>query len=208
MRLYDKHPHHKRQQKMSRQIKAVVLDAFGTTVQTVPRSGIYYQVLSKAENYRDARFRALTENVDLPMLAQNLGLPEIDPSDLSKLYNEASDLHLYEDTIEFVERCKTDGMKIGICSNLAYHYGTKVKSLLPLVDQFTFSFEVGAIKPQRQIYEAVCNGLNVLPQQVAFIGDTPLADKYGPDAFGMRGVHLKRREGDTLASALNRAFAA
>lgn len=191
---------------MVNKINAVVIDAFGTTIQTVPRTGVYHKVLSQLKDYRDARFKALTTNADLDAIARDLGLSPVETEDLQLLHQEIASLKPYDDTTDFIDRCLADNLKIGVCSNLAYHYGDAVRSLLPKVKHFTFSFEIGAIKPQREIYEHVCTSLGSRPEEIVFIGDTPLADKIGPDAFGMRGVLLKRREGDTLTSALERAL--
>ncbi|RFQ09969.1 HAD family hydrolase, partial [Pseudomonas sp. ATCC 13867] len=54
------------------------------------------------------------------------------------------------------------------------------------------SFRVGAVKPERAIYEQVSLQLNCPLSSMVMIGDTLEADCLGPRRFGMRGFHLNR----------------
>jgi FMN phosphatase YigB (HAD superfamily) len=60
-----------------------------------------------------------------------------------------------------------------ICSNLAKPYGVVIDRLLR---RFCFSrylsYEVGAIKPERKIYESIVDGSGLTPERILFIGDT------------------------------------
>ncbi len=187
-------------------VKAIILDAFGTVIQPVPRSGPYNTVLSKAADFRAARNLALTLNANLHELAQALELPPVDDDVVAALKAEVAGLTLFDDTTPFLRQVKEAGYQVAICSNLGHAYGEKTRSLLPEVDYFTFSFEVGAFKPDPRIYQHVCEGLDILPNHAIFIGDTPLADGKGPEDYGMTSEIIKRGEGDTLFSALDRAL--
>jgi HAD superfamily hydrolase (TIGR01549 family) len=82
---------------------------------------------------------------------------------------------------------------LAICSNLAKPYGAVIDRLLP---QFNFtlhlSYEIGAVKPDREIYESIVTGTGLAPRQILFIGDTSLADYEGPTQFGFQAKHLVR----------------
>lgn len=93
--------------------------------------------------------------------------------------------------------------RIALCSNLAYGYGGKVKALLPeVVESKVFSYEVGAKKPEPEIYQAVCEQLGLPPARILFIGDSPRCDEKGPREFGMKSLLLNRKTGQTLKSLL------
>jgi FMN phosphatase YigB (HAD superfamily) len=98
------------------------------------------------------------------------------------------------------------GIKVGVCSNLAAPYGRAVKRIFPGLDAYGFSFELGMIKPDPQIYHAVCNMLGASlgdaadgdAAQLSMIGDSLNCDCHGPRAVGISGIHLDRSgKGDT-----------
>jgi HAD superfamily hydrolase (TIGR01549 family) len=186
--------------------KAIILDAFGTVIQPVPRNGPYQAVLSQAVDFRVARNLALTLNDDLHGLAKALNLPTVEQDIISALDTEVAGLAIYDDTLPFLKYVKGEGYRVAICSNLGHAYGARTRELLPDVDHFTFSFEVDSFKPDNLIYQHACDGLGIVPDHAIFIGDTPLADGKGPRDFGMNSEIIKRSEGDTLFSALERAL--
>ena len=81
-------------------------------------------------------------------------------------------------------------------------YGKVVSSLLPTLDVYAWSYEVGAIKPEPQIYQYLIDQLGCHAKEVLFIGDTPLADFSGPNEFGMSAHLIDRKNGQTLADIL------
>lgn len=186
--------------------KAIILDAFGTVIKPVPRNGPYHSLLSSAADLRAARNLALTFNGDLHALSKALGLPTVDEDTIQALAAEVDGLSLFDDTLPFLKHIKSEGYLVAICSNLGHAYGPKTKQLLPEVDHFTFSYAVGHFKPDHRIYQHACEGLRISPDHAIFIGDTPSADGTGPRQFGMTSEIIKRNEGDTLFSALNRVL--
>lgn len=81
-------------------------------------------------------------------------------------------------------------------------YGKAVSSLLPPLDAYAWSYEVGAIKPEPQIYQYLIDRLGCQTKDVLFIGDTPLADFNGPKAFGMSARLIDRKNGQNFADVL------
>ncbi len=188
-------------------LRCIVVDAFGTIVKPVSPIGAYHKVLKQSTDFRWARHAALTENMNLRDLSQKLALPPPTEEMMTALQIEISNIEPYEDSLSFLENAKSAGLKIAVCSNLAYEYGTPVKTIFAeFVDYFSFSFEVGFAKPEPEIYADVCSHLAVLPEEAFFIGDTPDADLTGPTNFGMMASLLKRKDGETLFDCLHKDF--
>lgn len=183
---------------MTNSIKGIVLDAFGTVIRPVSRNGAYQAVLSKATNFRLARNLALKENLTITELAQKLNLEPPSADILRDLAHEVEHLECFPDVYPFLQSAEDCGLKIAICSNLAQAYGNRTRGLLQNVDTFVFSYEIGAVKPEPIIYKKVCDALDLPPENLLFIGDTPLADFDGPKAFGMEARLIKRMNGQTL----------
>lgn len=74
--------------------------------------------------------------------------------------------------------------------------------LLPDLDAYLFSYELGAAKPDPEIYVATCTALGCRPREVLFIGDSRRCDFEGPRAFGMQAEWLDRKNGLTLLDTL------
>jgi FMN phosphatase YigB (HAD superfamily) len=67
--------------------------------------------------------------------------------------------------------------------------------LLPDLDSYSWSFEVGAVKPDPRIYEHALSTLGVDAARTLFVGDTPEADLHGPRRAGMRACLVDRNGG-------------
>jgi HAD superfamily hydrolase (TIGR01549 family) len=82
---------------------------------------------------------------------------------------------------------------LAICSNLAKRYGAVIDKRL---QQFNFSkhfsYELGFIKSDKEIYDSIVNSNGMTPEQILFIGDTWLADYDGPTKYGFQAKHLVR----------------
>ena len=118
------------------------------------------------------------------------------------LLADLQDITLYEDTIVTLDKLKQSGFQLALCSNLAALYGNKVFEMLPNLDAYVWSYEIGAIKPDPKIYEALLDQIGCAAHEVLFIGDTPLADVTGPSLFGMSARLIDRKRGQTLQDVL------
>ena len=74
--------------------------------------------------------------------------------------------------------------------------------MLPRLDAYAWSYEVGAIKPDPRIYQHLIDQLGCTAEEVLFIGDTPLADIQGPSNFGMSARLINRKDGQMLNEVL------
>jgi len=123
-----------------------------------------------------------------------------------EIQEELASLTLFDDVLPALNALANRGVPFAICSNLARPYGVVIDKLL---SQFNFdrhlSYEIGAIKPDREIYESILKGKGLVPGQILFIGDTLLADYEGPTQFGFEAKHLVRGQAsgsNTIASLL------
>lgn len=182
-------------------IKAVAFDVFGTIVEIGDKRRPYKQLMQKIyeagreKNLKDAEFLMSTNIAfsDVPSLfdtkisSENISFLE------KELLSELSTIKLYPEVLPTFNRLKEAGYKIGLCSNLATPYAKPVKELLPFeLDAYAWSFEVGAIKPEKRIYQRLCESLHCMPNEVLMIGDTLKADYLGSQSFGMHAFHLNR----------------
>lgn len=136
------------------------------------------------------------------VFAQELGLESLLPAIHQELAEDLAGCRLFEDVAPTLQRLRADGCRIAVCSNLAQPYSEVVRRLLPDLDAYVFSFEVGAKKPDPAIYRAVCVALDCQPREILFVGDSQRADVDGPRRFGMSARLIDRREGQILDEVL------
>ena len=189
----------------------IIFDVFGTLVKIGERRSPYRKLMKwLKENGRqpkpdDAKF-IMSQNLSFTELVKLLGI-NIPDQLLQELEHDLNDelqsIVLYEDTLSTLEELKELGFRLALCSNLALPYGKVVSSLLPHIDTYAWSYEVGAIKPESQIYQYLIDQLECRAKDVLFIGDTPLANYSGPNEFGMSARLIDRKNGQKLADVLN-----
>jgi len=89
--------------------------------------------------------------------------------------------------LHWIAKLRKNGLRIGILSNLPRPLGTRLRSrdgFLTHFDHVTFSFELGCVKPQREIYDDAVRGLGVAPAEALFIDDRP-ENIPGPQSAGL-----------------------
>lgn len=183
-------------------IRAVVFDVYGTLVRIGERRAPFRALLTRMEaagRARQAGDAAAIMSCELDLagaaalLGAELAAPELAALERD-LQDELASVCLFPDTLAVLRALAARGLKLGLCSNLAAPYAAPVLRLLPALDAYAWSFEVGAIKPEPAIYAYACRQLGCEPGQVLMVGDTPEADLHGPRRYGMRSL-LLRREG-------------
>lgn len=180
-------------------INAVCFDVFGTLIHFTGRRVNPYRHLINAT---DEKLPLLTLNEKIEFFAEQLGLGYLVPVMRRELENEVSGLQLFNDVEDVIKQLRARNKKIAVCSNLAAEYGDAVKAMLPGMDAYVFSYEVGEVKPAPAIYQSVCSSLGTKPGKTLFIGDSKRCDFTGPAKFGMRSIWLRRDQGQYLAIAL------
>lgn len=190
----------------------IVFDLYGTLVQFGINHHPFRKILlwareqGRSPQPDDAR-RLMTADKDCAELLATLGI--FPPANMlaqlhQEIQEELASLTLFDDVLPALDVLANQGIPLAICSNLAKPYGAVIDKLLP---QFNFarhlSYEIGAIKPDREIYESIVTDTGLVPEQILFIGDTSLADYEGPTQFGFRAKHLVRSQpsgGNSIAS--------
>jgi HAD superfamily hydrolase (TIGR01549 family) len=184
-------------------IRAVVLDVYGTIAWIGDKHAPYEQLLRLGSERGRAilaedGFTLMSRPLCMETAAALLRIPAT-PAEIleleDELRQELASIRLYPDAIPVIKALRAGGIKVALCSNLTSEYAPPILALLPMrLDAYAWSFEVGAIKPQRRIYEYVCGALQCSPEQVLMVGDTPDADVDGPRACGMQSMLLAREQ--------------
>lgn len=193
-------------------ITAIIFDVFGTLLHIEKRENPYRQLLrigtrqGRPISPGDSKI-IMTLDGGLSQAAGLLGI-ELSIDQLATLQGmldaELESIRLFDDALPAIERLQQGGIKIGLCSNLAKPYCPVVRRLIPGLDGYALSAEEGAVKPDPQIYTAICSQLGVVPgrvfgvdaEHVLMIGDSKSCDVDGPRASGILGHHLNRSGGD------------
>ena len=108
------------------------------------------------------------------------------------LLDEIASVRLFDDAWPTINEIRAVGLKVAVCSNLAAPYGVPVKLLLPDLDAYALSYEVGFVKPSPEIYQLCTQLLGASAQSCLFVGDSYVADVEGPRAVGMSSVLIDR----------------
>jgi FMN phosphatase YigB (HAD superfamily) len=191
-------------------VKAMVFDVFGTLVRMRDPRRPFRKLLEKLylkglAPQPDDGSRLMSSNVGLAGVPKFFGvdLPaaEISPFELD-LYAELSTIELFPEVLSTLTALRDAGYKLALCSNLAMPYAIPVKLLLPPLDAYGWSFEIGAVKPNPVIYQEVCRRLDCLPNEVLMVGDNLEKDCQAPCRYGIHGFHLVREEDSPAGDAI------
>jgi HAD superfamily hydrolase (TIGR01549 family) len=183
--------------------KLIVFDLYGTLIQFGTTHHPFRKILKWAHSQgrkpqdNDARI-LMTRNEDPETLFNSMGIAvpdELLQSFHREIQEELNSLTLFDDVIPALEELIEAKIDLAICSNLAKPYGEIIDRLLP---DYSFtrvlSFEVGFIKPDYGIYDAILNQTGYKKENVLFVGDTFIADYEGPVRYGFHALHLCRNQ--------------
>ncbi len=177
-------------------IEAVCFDAFGTLVEITDKRQAFvplFRALS-ADKRRELKHRLMRETQAVDDWPELLGVEVDDMTRLdvmARVTAEVCSVAMRPGMADIWNELRGQGLKLALCSNLASPFGTVIRHILPDVpDVEGLSCKVGAIKPEPAIYAHVLDGLRLDPEKVLFVGDTASADIEGPQAAGMRAIHV------------------
>jgi putative hydrolase of the HAD superfamily len=104
---------------------------------------------------------------------------------------------VYDDSIPFLGKLRTAGIKIAIVSNCTEHTRPLLTrlGLIGLADAVILSCEVGAAKPSAEIFLRALDQLEVAASAALFVDDQA-SFCAGGAALGIRAVHIVRGELD------------
>lgn len=196
---------------MSNSPKVIVFDAFGTLVKIGNSRSPYLKLMKwqkqsgRKPTSKDASI-IMSTNANLSQIGNLFG-NEIPVNLLVELNADLTldldSIELYSDTVVVLQTLKNRGFKLALCSNLAMPYGEKLKKILPnFFDELILSYEIGSIKPDTKIYEAIQMRLNCDMKDILFIGDNEILDVEKPRSLGMSARLIQRNETQTLTDVL------
>jgi putative hydrolase of the HAD superfamily len=208
---------------LTSRLKAVTFDAAGTLLEPWPSVGAVYArvaeecgigpVSPEELNRQFARAWKGKREFDYSRKAWRrivsktfAGLAPVKPAFFDHVYDEFAHSRcwrVFDDVGPALERCRTQGMKLGVISN----WDERLRPLLeqmglaPYFDVVLVSMEVGHHKPERQIFERAVESLQVSPERILHVGDSVAEDLEGAAAAGWQAVLLDRSGANLTAMA-------
>ena len=103
----------------------------------------------------------------------------------------------YDYAKPWIKELKDRGYKVYILSNWSkptYHACLNNElDFLPLVDGAVFSFQEHVIKPDKKIFEIICDRYKINPSEAVFLDDNE-ANVISSKEFGLNTIHFKSYE--------------
>jgi HAD superfamily hydrolase (TIGR01549 family) len=178
-------------------IKAIALDAYGTICYIGKKSNPYRKLFERLNvDVKNASRMAMTQNCDLKTLAEILNhSAKIETSEIEQeIEREISSVKLFPEVYEVLLGLKKANIALALVSNLSPPYAKPILELLPnIFDSLVFSFEIGFIKPEKEIFSCLCTKLNCSPDEILMIGDSLSSDIKGANNFGINSLHINRK---------------
>lgn len=115
--------------------------------------------------------------------------------DIARIYDHSdSFVTLYDYSIPWIHELKERGYKVYILSNWSepVYEANKDTHLrfLKYVDGEIMSYREGLIKPDREIYQLLCNRFKINPKEAVFLDDN-VANVKAAREFGLNAIHFK-----------------
>ena len=112
--------------------------------------------------HREAYLHALT----------GAGLPDHHATALYQRAIDPASWVPYPDTVEVLGSLRTQGLRTGIVSNIAFDIRPAFRTAGADADEFVLSFEVGVVKPDPRIFEIALQRLGVPAAEAVMVGDS------------------------------------
>lgn len=95
-----------------------------------------------------------------------------------------------EASVKLLKDLHENGFKVGLISNCFSDECEMIKGsvLFPYFDVTRMSYECGIIKPNRAVFESICEELGVTPQECLYVGDGGSKELFAARAMGMTAV--------------------
>lgn len=198
-------------------VEAVLFDFAGTLLVPVPAVEWLEQVTGERDDTRAGRYDAAgrpggPEPTVLPdELAEDYARRDVSPELHARVYTEliareagfALGRALYEaaidpagwtpypDTAPVLRALREGGVRTAVVSNVGFDLPALFAGhgLAGLIDEFVLSYELGAMKPAAELFQAALDRLGVAPERALMVGDNPRADAGGVD-LGIRTLLL------------------
>lgn len=204
-------------------VRGVIFDFFGTLIRTVAHPETHAAVFARhglvkehgawgdqwavgprdgEEHVRHSVSRRAYRGWELGRLrarARACGVPEAKVQALVRDLDRVGDRARwapYEEVPEVIAELRRRGLVIVVCSNWDWDLDLALArvGLADAVDVAVSSAHAGARKPHPRVYQVTLARCGLQPAQAVFVGDSWVPDVEGPQAAGIRAVHLRRRE--------------
>ncbi|VTS07844.1 HAD family hydrolase [Tuwongella immobilis] len=176
-------------------IHAICFDAFGTICHLRKPRHPYRQLLDSLSVSQRAEYapRVMTELMSLRSLAELSGADVAIDELEAELARELQSGEMDSEWPEVVARLSALQLPIWVISNLALPYAEWLApTLAGAVAGWSFSVEVGAVKPDARIFEHASMGLGLPFSKIAMVGDSWKSDVLGASGVGMSAIWLSR----------------
>ena len=164
------------------------------------------------EQYRNWRNRDLEPHLHreayMHVLSES-GVKRHHAEALYELLIDPANWTAYPDTAAVLAGLKRRGIKTAVVSNIAFDIRSAFTALGAFddVDEYVLSFEVGAVKPNPEIFQTALRRLGVDPADALMVGDSEEADG-GARAIGCGFALVDPLPTDSRPDGLIRALAA
>jgi HAD superfamily hydrolase (TIGR01509 family) len=136
-------------------------------------------LMSALDRTRPARSVGAFPSAEADMAAVLTELGVDDPAvvrelaDMERAFFSEERVHLFDDSLPVVRTLREDGVRAALVSNCSHSTRPTVERLAldREFDAVILSFEVGAKKPQPEIYRAALEALGARPQTSVFVDD-------------------------------------
>jgi len=202
-------------------LKAVTFDAAGTLLEPWPSVGAVYARVAEecgigpvSIDDLNRQFASAWKNkrgFDYSRVAWRRivektfsGLAHTKPAFFDHLYDEFAQprcWRVYDDVAPTLERCRTQGLKLGVISN----WDERLRPLLeqmglaPYFDAIIVSTETGHHKPALEVFDQATRALQLPPESILHVGDSMDEDVKGASDARFQSVLLDRRGHDQSA---------
>jgi len=186
-------------------IGAVVFDAYGTLVRRISRGPDPLRQMFHARHPAIPATelgRVVRENRSFDAWAKDW---QVTPAErahyLDELKLDLLAVLAYPEASRVLKAVRASGRQVVLCSNLAPIYLVPVQQQLGHgLQHVVASFEVGAVKPEPAIYQAILAKTQLPPAAHLFVGDRLAEDVEGPRAAGFQAIQVVRpgQKGPTL----------
>ena len=182
-------------------IRAVIFDCFG--VLTTDGWLAFKEKYLKAGSDEEREAVELNRQADAGFISQSefeeriAVLANITKEEVSQIV----DGHVRNDRLfEYIRDELKRDYKIGLLSNAADDYTAELFEpwQAALFDKMTFSYQIGTVKPDERMYEAIATALDCLPEECIFIDDRePFVE--GAKRTGMQAMQFTTTDEMKLA---------
>lgn len=114
---------------------------------------------------------------------------------------------IFNGSLELIEFCKKNQIKIGIISNTGFNSPKVYRNWLInekiFYDEIVLSNELGIAKPDKKIFHYTLDKLGIPPGNSIHFGDNPVADIMGANSIGISSVLISKNNSKNSINSNN-----